>query len=772
MASIIPGYEYDIFISYRQKDNKYDGWVTDFVGNLKRELEATFKEEISVYFDINPHDGLLETHDVSDSLKEKLKCLVFIPIISRTYCDPRSFAWEHEFLAFIEQATQDPIGMKVKLPNGNVGSRVLPIRIHDLDTKDLMLCESALGGHLRGVEFIYKEPGVNKPLKADDDEKNNLNKTKYRIQINKVANAVQEIISGLIARKIRPEKETHLLGTPSGKPIGTHQWQQISLPDKSRLQKILSGIFIAVFLILAGVFSFPKLFKQDRKEFFSSKGEISVAVMPFQNLTNDATRNFWEVMIQDNLINSLSNERYLKIRQAQNINSLLESHDLTNYASLKPTLARSVSQKLDANVFVQGSINQIGNITRLNAKLIDSKTEQVFQSFQVDGNPGNIIQLADSMTHLVKNFLIVRLLQKELPPAYKMFVDASGKLTDPEVFRFYVEGMKFWNKLDLTQAREMYLKALEIDSTFIIAMIYLTHTYGNQEHYQEAKKWALKLNGYKQKVTQLEKILIETVNAHFFETPSETIKYYRMLLDIDDQNAVGYYYLGRYYAKLQLYDYAIPEFEKNLELLRQWGIKPGRASDYIHLGHAYHNTGQFSKEQKLYQKAEKDFPNDPSIIRRQAILALSRGKTKQADKYLARFKPILLNQGASEASIQTQLGWIYEEAEKLDQAEKHLRSALLLEPENPQRMNFLAYLLIKKDINVYEGMELIHNALQIKPNDCFFLHTKGLGLYKQGEYRESLEVLRKSWELRKEQAIYSHDAFLHLEQAKKAVANL
>jgi hypothetical protein len=72
MASLIPGYEYDIFISYRQKDNKYDGWVTEFVDNLKRELEATFKEEVSVYFDINPHDGLLETHDVDASLKVKM----------------------------------------------------------------------------------------------------------------------------------------------------------------------------------------------------------------------------------------------------------------------------------------------------------------------------------------------------------------------------------------------------------------------------------------------------------------------------------------------------------------------------------------------------------------------------------------------------------------------------------------------------------------------------------------------------------------------------
>ena len=35
MSSIIEGYNYDIFISYRQKDNKDDRWVTEFVDNLE-----------------------------------------------------------------------------------------------------------------------------------------------------------------------------------------------------------------------------------------------------------------------------------------------------------------------------------------------------------------------------------------------------------------------------------------------------------------------------------------------------------------------------------------------------------------------------------------------------------------------------------------------------------------------------------------------------------------------------------------------------------------
>ena len=151
MASIIPGYEYDIFISYRQKDNKHDGWVTEFVDNLKGELESTFKEEISVYFDINPHDGILETYNVDASLKEKLKCLVFIPIISQTYCDTNSYAWRNEFVAFNIRAKEDLYGINIRLRNGNVASRILPILIHDIDSEDRESIENELNSPLRAA---------------------------------------------------------------------------------------------------------------------------------------------------------------------------------------------------------------------------------------------------------------------------------------------------------------------------------------------------------------------------------------------------------------------------------------------------------------------------------------------------------------------------------------------------------------------------------------------------------------------------------------------
>lgn len=95
-----------------------------------------------------------------------------------------------------EYCYQDRFGLKVKLPNGNVALRVLPVRIHDLDANDKALLESELGP-LRPLDFIFSAPGVNRPLTSTDNPDKNLNKTFYRDQINKVANAVKEVIGAM-----------------------------------------------------------------------------------------------------------------------------------------------------------------------------------------------------------------------------------------------------------------------------------------------------------------------------------------------------------------------------------------------------------------------------------------------------------------------------------------------------------------------------------------------------------------------------------------------
>ena len=84
-------------------------------------------------------------------------------------------------------------------------------------------------------------------------------------------------------------------------------------------------------------------------------------------------------------------------------------------------------------------------------------------------------------------------------------------------------------------------------------------------------------------------------------------------------------------------------------------------------------------------------------------------------------------------------------------------------------MNNLAYLLIDKDLNLNEGLDLVETALKLKPDNNRFLHTKGWGLYKQGKSREALEILQRSWDLK---PVYDHIIFLHLQEVKGAVLNM
>jgi hypothetical protein len=237
MSSIIEGFAADIFISYRQNDNKYEKWVTEFVTKLEQELMATCKDKLNIYFDENPDHGVLESHDVDQSLANRVRSLIFIPIVSQTYCDTSSFAWNSEFKAFKEVADKDQFGLQIPLPSGNVASRILPVKIHEIDHEDIRLLEKELAGVLRSIDFIYKTPGVNRPLRPMDDQlSDNLNQTSYRNQINKVANAIKELLAGIKNKTEKPqEAPAASAGTSYSASVPQNVQFQVITPEKTNV---------------------------------------------------------------------------------------------------------------------------------------------------------------------------------------------------------------------------------------------------------------------------------------------------------------------------------------------------------------------------------------------------------------------------------------------------------------------------------------------------------------------------------------------------------
>lgn len=450
MASIIPGFEYDIFISYRQKDNKGDRWVSEVVESLKTELESTFKEEISGYFDINPHDGLLETHDVDASLKEKLKCLIFIPIISRTYCDPKSFAWEHEFKAFIEQASNDKYGLKVKLSGANVASRVIPVQIYDLNPEDRKIVESELGGYLRGIEFIYKEPGVNRPLTLTDDEKRNLNNTKYKNQINKVANAINEIIDGL---KYHDNTD---------KVISERIFEETPSTRRTLNTKIITGSLLLLILIVSGYFIIQKLIKT------KEQADKSIAVLPFKLLSDEPDKQYLADGMMDAITLHLSKIRDLRVMSRTSVEQYRETRKTT----------RQIGKELDVEYLLEGSFQKVGENAKLIVQLIKANEESHAWGNEYNSKWSDVFSLQSEVAQTIARELGAAITPEE---KQKIEIIPTTSLTAYDFYqRSYDELIDFIQKgslQSLQRTEELAHKALEYDSAFAKAYVILANVY-------------------------------------------------------------------------------------------------------------------------------------------------------------------------------------------------------------------------------------------------------------------------------------------------------
>jgi tetratricopeptide (TPR) repeat protein len=552
-------------------------------------------------------------------------------------------------------------------------------------------------------------------------------------------------------------EKTESLGESESKEIVTKP-----VKSKTRASYLLNAILIIAVLILA----YPKIFKRNALENLRSSAErISVAVMPFHNMTNDTIWNIYQEGIQDNICAYLSNfSDALKIRQVESINRIIQNSGFLNYSSITPTIAGNISAKLNAEIFVYGSIIKAGSKIRVNAQLIDTKTKESFKSFQVEGtSEENIIPLIDSLSAQVKNFLLITRLKKGSNIYLQHYETAASS---PEAFRYVVLGNSAYFKADYQSAREMYSQAVAIDSNLYMAAMRLVLAYWNPGLYKEAKELCFRIYGEKEKMTDFQKIFADVIYAVVFLTPNETIKCVNRLLEVDDELPATYYMLGFLYDNLQKYDKVIPPLEKSLEIYDKWNVKPVWFANYYYLGNAYHKTGQYRKEKRLYKKAEQDFPDNFDIIGRQIILYLTEGDTVSANDYIGKLTAIAKEYSLPEANLAAIMASLYSDAGILDKEEEYYRKALLLEPEKGWILNNLAYFLIDKDRNVNEGMILVERALKLEPDNFNFLACKGWGLYKQGKNRESLELLNKSWESK---PVYDHTTYLHLEEVKKAV---
>ena len=248
--------------------------------------------------------------------------------------------------------------------------------------------------------------------------------------------------------------------TPSGvkKTESKEELMEKELPlDSGRRKLRVSDVIIAVLIVVIGILVYPKIFGGKSKVDRDPDGRISVAVMPFQNLSGDTLFNVWQDGIQNLLITSLSNSNELSVRQFETMYNIVGREKLINYSSFTPTFASEIATKLQANTVIIGNVHKSGNVVRITANLLDSGSEEIYKSYEIEGDSENdFFNITDSLSSLIKNYLEIKQLDES------MFFDLKNVLTkSTEAYKYYIQGYTFHGALDYTTAIEYYTRAIK-----------------------------------------------------------------------------------------------------------------------------------------------------------------------------------------------------------------------------------------------------------------------------------------------------------------------
>jgi len=523
---------------------------------------------------------------------------------------------------------------------------------------------------------------------------------------------------------------------------------------------------VIIFISLAGIGAYNIFHRINTDK--PDEGRVSIAVMPFRNLSNDTTLNIWQEGFQQDMIATLSDNPELKLRQRELVNILLKTEGVTMSSVISPVVALNVSRKLDAGIFIFGSIQTDGPRLRLDAQLIQTGSGEVMKTFEVNGSSSekDYFVLIDTLRKKVTDFLLLSRLIRKNPLYGTIHISTSS----PEALRCFLNGEKDFDNWKIDAAISWYLKALEADSNYFEPMLRLSSAYGMTGRLEDDLKWVIKYYNKRKQWPEEQQIAASWAYAFSFEPPGEAIKYLIQAEQSNDQDPSISNQIGNAYMAINQYDNAIPEFEKHLKICKKWGrdfLKDNIT--YFMLGRAYDKTRQIRKEKRLFREAAH-YLSENWLTTWKALLSFTEGDTVTANKSIGKYIEAKKRNSASEADICSGVGDIYYQAGLFKKADNYYSRALELDSNNIWRIITLTNFYIDNNIHLEKVSALVDIALKQAGNRCDYynyLDLKGWSLFKLGNYQDALHIIQDVWN-NAPFRLYKYK--LHLEEVKKALS--
>jgi serine/threonine protein kinase len=190
----------------------------------------------------------------------------------------------------------------------------------------------------------------------------------------------------------------------------------------------------------------------------------SIAILPFQNSSQDPSMEFLSKEIPANIINSLSRLPDLRV---------VPRTTVFRYADRESDLA-TIGQDLGVTSVLTGQVNVIGENLIIRAELVNIKNDSQIWGDRFERKITDLLDIEEEITKEISEALQLHLTGEEKAKLIKRYTE------NIEAYRAYMEGRFWWNKRSqegFAKANLLFNKAIEIDPNYALAYAGLAEYY-------------------------------------------------------------------------------------------------------------------------------------------------------------------------------------------------------------------------------------------------------------------------------------------------------
>ncbi len=231
----------------------------------------------------------------------------------------------------------------------------------------------------------------------------------------------------------------------------------------------------------------------------------SIAVLPFENFSEDKANAFFADGIQDDILTSLARIRDLRVISRTSVEKY--RNDKT------PTNLRQVAKDLGVTNILEGSVRRVGNRVAVTVQLIDAAQDRHIWANRYDRTLEDSLGLEGELAGE-----IAEALRATLTPQEKELIQRKPT-ENARAYDLYLQGRQYELKpdtflQDYRTAEQLYVQAITLDPKFALAYVRLAETHARIFHfYEPIETWRKKARSEAETALQLQPNLGEAHHA-------------------------------------------------------------------------------------------------------------------------------------------------------------------------------------------------------------------------------------------------------------------